>query len=109
MLGVGACLRTPGLPGARGSIPVELFRTEFDAVRKLGLQATIHCGQKNQIDLTGKNSFLGPDKTGSLTPGKRADLIMVRTTDINMAPVGDPITPSCFKASHVPSWQRRPR
>ena len=30
------------------------------------------------------------DKTGSLTPGKRADLIMVRTNDINMAPVGDP-------------------
>ncbi len=29
-------------------------------------------------------------KTGSLTPGKRADLILVRTTDINMAPVGDP-------------------
>lgn len=30
------------------------------------------------------------DKTGSLTPGKRADLILVRTSDINMAPVGDP-------------------
>lgn len=29
------------------------------------------------------------DHTGSLTPGKRADLILVRTTDINMAPVGD--------------------
>jgi 5-methylthioadenosine/S-adenosylhomocysteine deaminase len=30
------------------------------------------------------------DKTGSLTPGKRADIILVRTTDTNMAPVGDP-------------------
>ena len=30
------------------------------------------------------------DKVGSLTPGKRADLILVRTGDINMAPVGDP-------------------
>jgi cytosine/adenosine deaminase-related metal-dependent hydrolase len=30
------------------------------------------------------------DKVGSLTPGKRADLITVRTTDINMAPVGNP-------------------
>ena len=30
------------------------------------------------------------DKVGSLTPGKRADLILVRTTDVNMAPVGDP-------------------
>ena len=26
--------------------------------------------------------------TGSLTPGKRADLILIRTTDINMAPMG---------------------
>ena len=29
-------------------------------------------------------------KTGSLTPGKRADIILVRSTDINMAPAGDP-------------------
>jgi cytosine/adenosine deaminase-related metal-dependent hydrolase len=200
LLSVGACLRTPGAAGARGSIPVELFRAEFDAVRKLGLQATIHCGPKNLIDLMGKNDLLGPDmllvhpqgmtadelkmigdtrspwsiapviemsysavrngtiqyselngmgvplglsidasaatnadffnvmralmwsdwqrtgaplrlkprrlvelatiegarllgladKTGSLTPGKRADLIMIRTGDINMAPVSDP-------------------
>ena len=30
------------------------------------------------------------DRSGSLTPGKRADLILVRTGDINIAPVGDP-------------------
>lgn len=30
------------------------------------------------------------DRTGSLTPGKRADLILVRTTDINMTPLSDP-------------------
>jgi cytosine/adenosine deaminase-related metal-dependent hydrolase len=29
------------------------------------------------------------DKIGSLTPGKRADLIVIRKNDINMAPVGD--------------------
>jgi cytosine/adenosine deaminase-related metal-dependent hydrolase len=28
--------------------------------------------------------------TGTLTPSKRADIILVRTTDINMTPVGDP-------------------
>jgi len=34
---------------------------------------------------------LGLDRlTGSLTPGKRADVILVRTTDVNMAPVRDP-------------------
>jgi cytosine/adenosine deaminase-related metal-dependent hydrolase len=31
------------------------------------------------------------DVTGSLTPGKRADLIMLRTGDINIAPVTDPV------------------
>jgi 5-methylthioadenosine/S-adenosylhomocysteine deaminase len=30
------------------------------------------------------------DRVGSLTPGKRADLILVRTTDVNMTPMGDP-------------------
>jgi cytosine/adenosine deaminase-related metal-dependent hydrolase len=30
------------------------------------------------------------DRTGSITPGKRADLVLVRTTDVNMAPAGDP-------------------
>jgi len=32
------------------------------------------------------------DKVGSLVPGKRADLILLRTTDLNMAPLGDPAT-----------------
>jgi 5-methylthioadenosine/S-adenosylhomocysteine deaminase len=30
------------------------------------------------------------DRTGSITPGKRADLVLVRTTDVNTAPAGDP-------------------
>ena len=29
------------------------------------------------------------DQVGSLTPGKRADLIMIRATDLNMAPFGE--------------------
>ncbi len=36
------------------------------------------------------------DKVGSLAPGKRADLILVRSTDINMAPVGDPYDAMVF-------------
>ncbi len=205
-LGVGACLRTPGAAGQRGSIPVELFRTELDAIRKLGLPMTVHCGPKGLVDLMGKNNLLGPDmllvhpqgmtaaelrtigdtrtpwsiapviemsysavrngqiqyheleamntqlglsidssaatnadffnvmralmwsdwqrrgapqklkpkrlvelatiegarllgiadKTGSLTPGKRADLITIRTGDINLAPVGDPYYAAVF-------------
>lgn len=30
------------------------------------------------------------DKVGSLTPGKRADLVLVRTNDLNVAPFGNP-------------------
>src|SRR5436853_343849 len=30
------------------------------------------------------------DRTGSITPGKRADLVLVRATDANMSPVTDP-------------------
>ncbi len=30
------------------------------------------------------------DRTGSITPGKRADLVLVRTSDTNMAPAGNP-------------------
>ena len=200
MLGFGACLRTPGPGGTRGTISVDMCRDEFEAIRKLGLPMTIHCGAKNLIDLMGKSGFLGPDmllvhpqgmspaelkmvgdskspystapviemsysavrsgtiqyaelngmgvqmglsidassatnadffnvmralmwsdwqrsgaplrlkprrlvelatiegakllgigdKTGSLTPGKRADVILVRSNDINMAPSGDP-------------------
>jgi 5-methylthioadenosine/S-adenosylhomocysteine deaminase len=30
------------------------------------------------------------DRAGSITPGKRADLVLMRTTDSNMAPAGDP-------------------
>jgi 5-methylthioadenosine/S-adenosylhomocysteine deaminase len=30
------------------------------------------------------------DRTGSITPGKRADLVLVRTADVNTAPAGDP-------------------
>ncbi len=32
------------------------------------------------------------DRVGSLVPGKRADLILIRTNELNMAPLGDPVT-----------------
>jgi 5-methylthioadenosine/S-adenosylhomocysteine deaminase len=44
------------------------------------------------------------EKTGSLTPGKRADIILVRTTDINMAPTGDPYE-ALSKLSYARPWQ----
>jgi 5-methylthioadenosine/S-adenosylhomocysteine deaminase len=32
------------------------------------------------------------DVTGSLTPGKRADVLLLRKHDLNVAPVGDPMS-----------------
>jgi cytosine/adenosine deaminase-related metal-dependent hydrolase len=31
------------------------------------------------------------DKIGTLTPGKRADIVLLRTRDLNMAPLTDPV------------------
>ena len=41
------------------------------------------------------------DKAGLLAPGKRADLILIRSTDINMAGVGDPYDAIVFMAQPV--------
>ncbi len=46
------------------------------------------------------------DKTGSLTPGKRADIILVRTTDINMSPGRRPLRGARLAG---PADQRRHR
>jgi N-acyl-D-aspartate/D-glutamate deacylase len=40
--------------------------------------------RKNAVDLG------IADRAGSITPGKRADLVLVRTSDTNIAPAGDP-------------------
>jgi 5-methylthioadenosine/S-adenosylhomocysteine deaminase len=38
------------------------------------------------------------DRIGSLTPGKRADIILIRTSDPNVAPVIDPVHALAFSA-----------
>jgi 5-methylthioadenosine/S-adenosylhomocysteine deaminase len=39
----------------------------------------------------GARAFLMDDKIGTLSPGKKADIVMLRANDINMCPVWDPI------------------
>ena len=60
MLGIGACLRTPG-PDPRGEFPMDVLRMEMDGIRKLDLPMTMHGGSKNLIDLLAKNKLLGSD------------------------------------------------
>ena len=47
------------------------------------------------------------DKAGSLTPGKRADLILIRAADGNLAPIGEPYNALVQWRSRrmsTPSW-----
>lgn len=39
------------------------------------------------------------DRIGTLAPGKQADLVVVRATDLNMQPVHDPVSSVVFQAS----------
>jgi len=39
----------------------------------------------------GARAFLLEGKIGTLSPGKKADIVMLRADDINMAPVHDPV------------------
>jgi cytosine/adenosine deaminase-related metal-dependent hydrolase len=41
--------------------------------------------------INGARAFRMDDRIGTLTPGKRADIVMLRADDLNMAPVWDPV------------------
>jgi cytosine/adenosine deaminase-related metal-dependent hydrolase len=41
--------------------------------------------------VNGARAFRMDGKIGTLSPGKKADIVMLRTNDVNMAPVWDPI------------------
>jgi 5-methylthioadenosine/S-adenosylhomocysteine deaminase len=41
--------------------------------------------------INGAKAFQMDDRIGTLTPGKKADVVMLRADDVNMAPVHDPI------------------
>ena len=89
MLGIGACLRTPG-PSPRGELPMDLLRTEIDGVRKLGLPMTMHGGTKNLIDLLSKNKLLGQDLLMVHPQGLTAEerqLVAESKTPYSTAPV----------------------
>jgi cytosine/adenosine deaminase-related metal-dependent hydrolase len=60
---------------------------------RIGSRIPLTCKRLVQLATLDGAVDLGiADRTGSLTPGKRADLILVRTGDINVAPVSDPYT-----------------
>ena len=99
------------MPGVKASLSIDHVTTYncdlFVAMRLLysmnlnRLQGKVKITTKRLIELAtidGARDLGIADKVGSLTPGKRADLILVRATDINMAPVGDPYDAMVFLA-----------
>ena len=60
-------------------------------LHRVGQRVPLTCKRLVQLATLDGAVDLGiAERTGSLTPGKRADIILVRTGDINMAPMGDP-------------------
>lgn len=76
---------------AKGDMPVSLNITSRDVLEF----ATIDGARALGLD----------HKIGTLTPGKEADLIMIRATDLNLFPVNDPIgaVVQCAHAGNVDS------
>ncbi|WP_214324330.1 amidohydrolase family protein [Nonomuraea sediminis] len=67
----------------RAIISVEAARTGSAAVtpRRLLRMATLDGARDLGLD----------DRVGSITPGKRADVVVLRATDVNLLPSGDPV------------------
>jgi cytosine/adenosine deaminase-related metal-dependent hydrolase len=69
------------------------------ATGKLPETSTIHCREAlGWITIEGARMLKMDDRIGSLTPGKQADVILVRADDLNMWPVHDPVTSVVMQA-----------
>ncbi|MEY2621653.1 MAG: hypothetical protein RIT26_1473, partial [Pseudomonadota bacterium] len=44
------------------------------------------------VTVEGARMLKALDRIGTLAPGKQADLVMVRASDLNMQPIHDPVT-----------------
>jgi len=51
------------------------------------------------VTVEGARMLKQGDRIGSLAPGKQADLVLLRATDLNMQPVHDPVASTVFQAS----------
>lgn len=59
----------------------EVAVEDFQLAREMGL-----------IAIEGARMLRMQDRIGSLTPGKQADVVLVRASDLNMQPIHDPVT-----------------
>ncbi|HEY0578378.1 MAG TPA: amidohydrolase family protein [Pseudonocardia sp.] len=69
---------------ARGETPASVSMTALDALRMATVEGAKACG----LD----------DRIGSPAPGKQADVLVLRATDLNLAPVNDPVSAAVLAA-----------
>jgi 5-methylthioadenosine/S-adenosylhomocysteine deaminase len=83
--------RVNGVTLASGNMPDKLHISALDVLEFATINGARALGLEHKI--------------GTLTPGKEADIIMIRTTDLNMFPVNDPVTAVtlCANTSNVDS------
>lgn len=67
---------------------------------KLPDTSTIHCREALEwITIRGAQALNLEDKIGSLKVGKKADLVIIRATDLNMVPIHDPVSTVVMQTS----------
>jgi len=70
------------------------------ATGKLPDSSTVRCREAlGWITMEGARMLKMEDRIGSLTPGKQADVVMVRADDLNMWPVHDPVASVVMQAA----------
>lgn len=70
-----------------------------DTTGQLPPTSTIRCREALEwITIEGARMLKMDDRIGSLTPGKQADIVLVRADDLNMWPVHDPVASLVMQA-----------
>lgn len=84
-LGIQRSLDNVAYRQAHGSIPPTSTITTREALAWVTIEGARMLGQL--------------DKIGTLAPGKQADLVLIRASDLNMQPVHDPVSSVVFQTS----------
>ena len=103
--GLAACFGTDAIAAAAGDLFEEarigllVERNDYGLARLAQGEVVATHGDRMSArqaleavtTVAARNCWLG-DRVGSLTPGKRADLILLRASDSNLWPLGDPVS-----------------
>lgn len=96
-LGVDVVVSTGGDMFSQMKFALQAERSRINEVTLAGgnMPHNLHISALDVLEfatIDGARALGLEHKIGTLTPGKEADIIMIRTTDLNMFPVNDPVT-----------------